>query len=270
MAVGEGLARDDEGLAALLRAGRALAAEIQIHPGRTADLPYHNLRHFAEATLAMARLCAEAQRMELISRRDAARGVVAMLGHDMDHDGLAEAPGVLEAQSAMKSASICRAAGVTAEDAAVIAYLIEGTSPAMEADNAARAAQRLPPGPFGSQCDLLSAMANEADIMASLLPATGVAMGEALAEEMVQAGGSAAIATFTARLAFLRRRTLYTPAAAALGLPAAVQRQIDGLAAIARDLKAGETADDGAAALDRMDRAPASALYHAAARAAAP
>lgn len=247
----------------LRQAGQAVAAAMRAHPGKTAGLPYHNLHHFAEATLAMGVLCAIARGLALISPTDAALGVAAMIGHDIDHDGVSIDGGVLETHAAAETIRMSRAEGVGEDELARIAHIIEGTDPAALPDNEARMAGILPPGPFGAVGDRLRSLANEADVMASLMPKLGLQLGEALAAERCQAGDPNAdvIASFTGRLEFLRRYGYFTPAAAALAIPRIVEAQIAAFAAAARALDAGATPEDGAAALDRMDRETACSRY---------
>lgn len=255
----------------LWQAGKALVAAIEAHPGKTMALPYHNLHHFAEATLAMGLLCATARELGLVSAADAALGVVAMVGHDIEHDGVSLGGGTLEAHAAAEVVRTGRAAGVGEAELTLLAHVIEGTDPALVADNQARMTGALPPGPFGVTGDWLRALANEADVMASLMPELGLRLGDALASEGRLAGDPDAevTASFQGRLAFLRRFGSLTPAAAALGVPALVKAQIAGFAAAARRLPAAATPEQAAAELDRMDRPAARARYLAAVSAAA-
>ncbi len=247
----------------LRRAGEALIAAIQTNPGKTNDLPYHNQHHFAEAVLAMGTLCAAARGLGLITPAEAALGVVAMAGHDIGHDGSVAPGGALEALAAAETVRISRIAGVGADGLAWLAYVIEGTDPGAVAGNEARSAGTLPPGRFGASADMLRSLANEADVLASLMPHLGLRLGDALAAERRLAGDAAAggIANFSGRLGFLRLYAWFTPAATMMGLPGMVRAQIDRLAAVASSLGAGTTPDDGAAALDRMEVSEARALY---------
>jgi hypothetical protein len=96
------------------------------------------------------------------------------------------------------------------------------------------------------------------------MPTLGLRLGEALARERRQAGDKAAadlIASFTGRLAFLRGHVCFTDAATALGMPCSVRAQIAALEGTAHALNAGKTAEEGAAALDRMEKAQAVACY---------
>lgn len=253
-------------LQALRRAGDALVAAILANPGRTASLPYHNPHHFAEATLSMGSLCASARAFGLISRTDAGLGVVAMVGHDMGHDGINATGGVLEAQAAAETARIARDAGLDEQLCARLSDIILGTDPATVAANAERSSLRRPSGPFGATGDLLRSLANEADVMASLMPMLGLRLGEAVAEERRLAGdpNAGSIASFAHHLVFLRCYTWFTPAAEAIGLADLVRRKIEAFTRAGQDLGAAPTPEAGAAALDRLDREKAIALYRAA------
>ena len=228
----------------LRQAGEALIAFIQANPGKTNDLPYHNQHHFVEAVLAMGMLCAVARDLGLISAVEAALGVVAMVGHDIGHDGSAASGGALEALAAAETLRISRIAGVDADRLARIGYVIEGTDPAEVTGNEARSAGTLPPGRFGAATDMMRSLANEADVIASLMPNLGLRLGDALAAERRVAGepGAARSASFSGRLAFLRLYAWFTPAAAQTGLPDLVRAQIGRLAEVAHSLGAGQHA----------------------------
>ena len=197
----------------LRQAGEALIASIHANPGKSNELPYHNQYHFAEAVLAMGTLCAAARELGLISPVEAALGVVAMVGHDIGHDGSSASGGALEALAAAETVRISRSAGVPAEQLEWLAYIIAGTDPGAVAGNEDRSARILPPGRFGASADALRSLANEADVMASLLPHLGLRLGDALAAERRLAGGADRIATFGGRLAFLRLYAWFSPAA---------------------------------------------------------
>jgi len=246
----------------LRQAGDAMVAAVQADPGRSADLPYHNQHHFAEATLAMGWLCASARALGLISVTDAALGVVAMVGHDIGHDGVNVTGGILEARAAAETTRFAREAGLDEQSCARLSDIIIGTDPATVAANAERTSMRSTPGPYGVTGDLLRSLANEADVTASLMPTLGLRLGAALAEERRLAGdpNADAVASFSFHLGFLRCYGWFTPAAEAIGLADMVRRKIDAFARIGHD----PTPEAGAAELDRMERRKAIALYQAA------
>lgn len=220
---------------------QAIAAALDQAPR---DLPYHNRWHFAEATRAMGWLCRAARREQRLDAADAAIGVLAMLGHDIDHDGSSAQDGRLEAVSAARIAAIAAETGIAASDSARITDVILATNPALVARNAAMAEQ-----PAG----LLRMLANEADVFASLLPGLGRQLGSALAAERnlpPERPGQ-----HGERLAFLRLYERFSPPAMALGLAALHEDQI---AAFGSDQAAG------AAALDRLPLREANAAYNSA------
>lgn len=264
-AAAAGAEADSSDLHPFRRTGEALVAAILADPGRTADLPYHNPHHFAEATLAMGWLCAAARALGLISARDAVLGVVAMVGHDIGHDGINVTGGVLERQAAADTMRIARGAGLDEPSCARLSDIILGTDPAQVASNAERSSLRRPPGPLGATSDLLRSLANEADVMASMMPVLGLRLGSALAEERQLAGdpGAGSVARFSHHLVFLRCYAWFTPAAEAIGLADLVRRKVETFARVGQGLGAGATPEAGATALDRLDRHEAITRYRA-------
>ena len=95
------------------------------------------------------------------------------------------------------------------------------------------------------------------------MPTLGLQLGESLAAEHRQAGDADAdgLRSFAGRLAFLRRHVWFTPAATLLGLPDFVAAQVAAFRRVAVALNAGAVPEDGAAALDRMDRDEAASCY---------
>ena len=230
---------------ALVAAGQAMALAAQ-----QPLLPYHNRHHVAEAVLAMGWLSGIARALGLLERRLAVLGVVAMAGHDLGHDGSPASGGRLEAQAA--AAADSAAAGIAAADRAVLRAVILGTDPEQVAGNAARAGGQLPPGPLGLEVDRLRALANEADVFASLLPELGWKLADALAME--QAGQiSPCPSSCAGRLTFLRRYACFSPAATRLAMPALHARMVSAFAV------GGGTPEAGAWMLDGMERTAAPA-----------
>jgi hypothetical protein len=237
---------------ALAAAGQAMALAAQ-----QPLLAYHNHHHVAEAVLAMGWLCAAARGLGLLEHRLAVLGVVAMAGHDLGHDGSPASGGRLEAQAAAAADRVSAAACVAAPDRAVLCAVILGTDPGQVAGNAARAGGQAPPGPLGPQVDRLRALANEADVLASLLPELGWDLADALAMEQ---GGqvSPSPSSCTGRLAFLRRYACFSPAATRLAMPSLQARMVS---AFAVD---GGAPEAGARMLDGMERTAARRRWRAA------
>jgi len=251
----------------LQAAGAKLAAAIDAAADARAaadgrpELPYHNRHHFAETVLAMGWLCSLAREQGLCSAVLATLGVIAMTGHDWGHDGSPPNQGKLEAHSA--DAALAVIAPLPRAGCEVVRAVILGTDPARVAENAARAAGRLPPGPLGPEVDALCNLANEADVFASFLPALAWQQAEALAAEWHGLPLATTVATHAGRLAFLRTYGCFSAPATRIGLADLRDRQVEAFARVAERLHAGATPEAGAAALDRMPRAEAHALYAA-------
>jgi hypothetical protein len=231
----------------LLAIARAIGAAVEAHGAGFAagrEPPYHGRHHQAEATLAAGWLAGEAMRAGLLDARRAGLCVLALAGHDLLHDGSADAPpGVLERRSAEVTAGL--AAALPQAEREAIAALILLTDPALPAPR-----------------DLAGLLVREADLFASLTPCLGWQLSEALAREWEAGGlpGAAQVASHAGRLALLSLPPPMTPPAMALGLEAVRLLQI---AAIAQ---AGEaaTAERGAARLDALPPAVARARWRAA------
>jgi hypothetical protein len=237
-------------------AAHALAVEVQ-QRAAPEELPYHNRHHVAETVLAMGLLASVARADGLIGADMAALGVAAMVGHDQGHDGSPVTNGRLERLAVALSLPVLGAAGLDPAGLDIVTEVILATDPARVAENAARAAGSLPGDPRGPGFDLLCQLANEADVFVSLLPARGWRMGAALAAEWRAAGcrDADAVASFSGRLAFLRRYRQFSPPAERLGLARVVGQQVAAFA------WGAASPEDGAAALDRMPRRVAYRRY---------
>jgi hypothetical protein len=219
--------------------------------------PYHDRHHQAEATLAMGWLAGFAHARGWLDRRTALLAVAAMAGHDLLHDGSAGGPrGALEERSVEATAAIGRAHGLDEAGIALIARIIRATTwPWAEADAP----------------DLACRLAREADLFGSILPCLGPRLARRLAVELAMAGqpDADAVASHAARLGLLRQMQEPSPAAVALGLGWARERQIAAYGAVAQRLGVQPPLPEaGATSLDAMDEADAAALLaHAAAAA---
>jgi hypothetical protein len=231
----------------LLAVGRAIAAAVEAHGASFAagrEPAYHGRHHQAEATLAAGWLAAEAKRAGLLDERRAGLFVLALAGHDLLHDGSADAPpGTLERRSAEVTTGLTDA--LPRAEREEITRLILLTDPTVP-----------PPR------DLAGLLTREADLFASLTPCLGWRLSEALAREWEAAGiaGATRVATHAGRLALLSLVPPMTPPAVALGLEAVRRLQI---AALARGGEAA-TAEQGAARLDALPREAGRARWLAA------
>jgi hypothetical protein len=256
--------RCDAEWGALHRAGLTIASVVAAVHG--AEPAYHNRHHAAEATLAMGWLCRAALALGLLSARQAALGVVAMVGHDLDHDGSTVGGGLLEARSWAAVRPHASAAGLDEAALASLGDVILSTDPALVAVNAARARGAAPGGPLGAGQDMLRMLANEADVYASMLPRLGPCLSRLLAEEWRPSGNPVLLRVGTAagRCAFLRGYPAMSAPAEQVGMAAARACCLDVYAAVARDFGQEGTAEAGCALLDGLQPAEAEAAYAAA------
>jgi hypothetical protein len=268
-AVGRGANRP---LAGVRRLGLALAAAVDEAAAGQSELAYHSRHHIAETVHSMGWLCGLTRTHGDVSAREAALGVAAMVGHDLGHDGSAPVGGVLEARAAMSVIAIARAQGMLDADCDVLRQVVLGTDPGEISTNAERAAGRLPPGEHGVTVDRICALANEADVFASLLPAIGLVQSRALASEWRAGGydGAEEVGTFVGRLRFLRLYQHLSPAAEHIGLADVRDRQLAAFVSSGERLRAAVSVDAGAAALDRLSWPEAYGIFMAAFNATAP
>lgn len=229
-------------------AGQAVADAVTTHAASfapQAEPAYHDLHHQVEATVAMGWLCAEASRLGLLAPQDAAAGVLAMAGHDLQHDGSVPPPGVLEARSADLTVDLAARAGLGATTQATIRHVILATDPA----------RALAPD------DLLGHLAREADLFGSLTPELGWRLGQALAREEHAARFQPAppVESFAGRLLLLRTHRSASAPGRRLGLDDAVAAQLAALAVFGEG-----DAEQGASRLDAFPLAEARARYLAA------
>jgi hypothetical protein len=255
-----------------LRAAGMLLANVVTRTTR--PLLYHNAHHFAETTLVMGWMCRLALNDGKLHPRNAALGVIAMVGHDYLHDGAPPDGGRLEALAADASLKVLHEGGrgLSDPDAAVVRAVILGTDPTLVKENAARAAGKAPTGPLGEDVDLLIALANEADVFASFLPDMGPRQSLLLAREW-SAGGhlrSMGVMGFANRLAFLRTYDRLTPMSRRMGVAELRARQFAAFTCGGGLLDLGGTPEEGAAALDALEPEEARERFTACLRDMAP
>jgi len=243
--------------AGAIAAGQAIVAAVTAHAATFApasEPAYHDQYHQAEATVAMGWLCGRARQLGLLAAETAVAGVLAMAGHDLQHDGSWPSPGVLEARSAELTVALAAQAGLDAATLAVIRRVILATDP-------------LRPQAELDADDLICRLAEEADVFGSLTPELGWQLSSALAREVHAAGHrlNPSVASFTGHLALLRRQRPATQAGQGFGLADAVADQIAAMAAFGNG-----SAEQGAAGLDAMPPARARANYLAALARVAP
>jgi hypothetical protein len=207
----------------VIAAGQAIAGAVADHAASFPPLTepqYHDQHHQAEATIAMGWLCATACRLGLLAPQAAAAGVLAMAGHDLQHDGSMPPAGTLEARSASLAAALAARAGLDAAMLDTIRRVILATDPARP--QARRDAD-----------DLLCRIGREADLFASLTPELGWRLSRDLASEAMAAQfqPDPPHDSFAGRLRLLCAHRQASPPGWHWGLGDAVADQIAALAA---------------------------------------
>jgi len=226
-------------------AGR-IAAALEHEASTGIEPPYHSRYHVAESVLAMDLLSREAIRLGLIDEDLASLGILAMIGHDLGHDGTLPDTPRLEQYAAAEVAVLTTDLGTVAGD--ILRQVILATAPAQVPQNLA-----LSRAPHPTPLDTISALANEADVLASLLPELGWDLSDLLAQEWAEHDPTRAAGarSFAGRQAFLLLYANPSPAACSLGLDQVIARGLDAFE------------PDGAAALDLLPRADAMNRYRA-------
>jgi len=214
---------------------------------------YHDRHHQAETVLVMGWLCARALAAGRLTPEEALVGIAGMAAHDLRHPGRPNrCRNELEHAAAAEAAALAAAAGAAPGWCEALRGVVLATAMPQ-------------PGPT-ERVPLLHRLAHEADIYASALPQLGRRLSRAIADELRAAGEPDAEvpATHAGRLAFLSAIPEPTEEAAALGLGCARAVQFAAYARCAAELGLPPTAEAGAAALDRLDRAAADARLDAA------
>jgi hypothetical protein len=209
---------------ALTRVAEAIAAALDREARALPEPAYHNRHHMAEAVHAMALLCRTACDQRWLRPSLAELGVLAMIGHDLGHDGSLPSPGVLEARAAQSVEALAHR--LPAAQRRTLTRIILATDPATVPANLARARD-----PAATGLDRLIALANEADVLASLLPDLGLTLSERLAEEWRphDPGRADAACSFSGRRSFLTIYAAPSEAACQLGLQACIARQLQAI-----------------------------------------
>ena len=270
---GDGQAAPDPDfrLPLLFEAGLAIAAEVDQEAIRAIDagqgeLAYHNRYHFSEATLAMGWLCGIARARGMITLHQAALGVVAMVGHDLGHDGSWNQTGELEALSAGAVAAIAASVGVGPDDQMALRGVVLATALNAVRENKIRAADRERAGHRQVGVDALHLIASEADVLTSLMPGLGCRLGHALAAEWAANPGTPPLdpSSFTGRVAFLRLHDYLSDASIELGLLRMHVSQVMAFRQLAVRCGLVAEAEAGAAILDRLPPRQAARIFTAA------
>lgn len=215
-------------LVRLYRTGLDVAARVE----QDRFPPYHNRDHAGESMLAAEALVMAQFRDPHDRMLQGMRLLVAMLGHDVGHPGSAPGvgePGALERASAM-IVQDCMAAYDSREKSVerdLLHGIIEGTEFGDGPDRNWANHQAFPERTLYT----LQVLANDADILASVLPQVGMQRAQLLAQEWRQAGAPAGdvVGTWPGRLGFLQAVQVRSEAATRMGVPALQAAEIRAL-----------------------------------------
>ena len=196
--------------------------------------PYHNRLHMADTLVSMT-LLLKAQRevrgaVSTKARRHEWLGLLAMLAHDLLHDGsVNQYPGQLESQSARALQPLMQRYGMPEQDQMIVQHLILKTDPLCVRQAHAHVAER----PFVIEdVDCLAVLVEEADILASTLAVTAVDLTRCLSIEWERSNPSMApvLLTRLGRLRFLEFGALFSsPASRWMGIQLARQSEIEAI-----------------------------------------
>ena len=210
--------------------GRALADQHQ-------EPPYHNRLHTADTLVALTALLLRSRSLENPKRLAHTLaewewiGLLAMLGHDFRHPGqINRFTHDIESASVAHLRPILTQCGVSKLDQRRVSTLILFTDPTQVAPLHQKWRAQ---GHFDvTQLECLAILMEEADILASCLPASGPALGESLKQEWLRIPFAAAnaVATDAGRQGFLKAACFTSPASRSLAIPQSVAEQLNGKA----------------------------------------
>ena len=195
---------------------------------------YHNRLHMADTLVCMTVLL-QAQRhvqgtSSAKSRRHEWLAMLAMLAHDLLHDGtINQYPAQLESRSVQALQPVMQRHGMHQQDQSVVGQLILKTDPLCVRQAHAQVTDR---AFVIEDVDCLAVLVEEADILASTLAVTALDLTRHLSVEWAQSNPSMApvLLTRQGRLKFLQFGALFSsPASHWLGVQQARQSEIDAL-----------------------------------------
>lgn len=196
-----------------------IEADGQQRAERGCELAYHNRDHIKDVLVSLKLLTDAAP--NFLPEEDLHLIILAMLGHDLGHDGLPNrSPRQLEIQSSELVCSLLDSSVLGHQRSRRLRTIILMTDP----KDYPKLAQRSRRSVLSTQIGL----AVDADLFASLLPARGFQLGARLAEEQVRAGLTEAksLASLQGRLGFLRFAPLLSLATQSLGMRDLVDAQL--------------------------------------------
>lgn len=183
------------------------------------ELAYHNRDHVRDVLLALNLLVEACP--DSLSAEDMHLTVLAMVGHDLGHDGLPNrTPRELETQSWEMVRDLLAPLALGHRASRRISSIILMTDP----KDYPRLARRRRNSVLATQIGL----AVDADLFASLLPSRGFMLGACLADEQVRAGlpQAKSLATLQGRSGFLKFAPLLSDASRSLGMQGLIDAQL--------------------------------------------
>jgi len=224
--------------AALMALGRSITEAIESDGQRRAVLgcepAYHNRLHMADTMVCLTVLLM-AQRTVVNANpattlRHERLALLAMLAHDLLHDGgVNRFPAEMESRSAHALLPVMQQHALSERDQHLVSHLILST----DAQAVRAAHERVADRPFSiDDVDCLTVLIQEADVLASTLPGTGLELTRCLAKEWERSNPAAApgLITPAGRLHFLERAALFSsPASRRLGVQSVRQAEMEAL-----------------------------------------
>ena len=199
-----------------------------------AEPQYHNRLHMADTLVCMTVLLLAQREAQPVKRLAPSRhewlAMLAMLGHDLLHDGAVNRfPAEIESRSVQALDPLMQHHGMHEQDRQIVKHLILKTDPLCVRQAHDQIADR----PFRlDDQDCLAVLVEEADILASTLAVTGIELTQQLSLEWASSNPamSPVLLTPQGRLRFLQFGALFSsPASQWLGIPRFRQAEIDAL-----------------------------------------
>ncbi len=204
---------------AIMVLAEQVEADGQQRSEQGCELDYHNRDHVRDVLVAL-KLLVEAC-PNILSAEDLQLTVLAMVGHDLGHDGLPNrTPRELEIQSWEMVRDLLEPLRLPRQALRRVRSTILMTDP--------KDYHRLAKRRRNSALSIQIGLAVDADLFASLLPSRGFMLGARLAEEQVRAGlpQAKALATLQGRSGFLKYVPLLSDAIRSLGMQGLIDAQL--------------------------------------------
>jgi hypothetical protein len=204
---------------AIMVLAEQVEADGQQRSEQGCELDYHNRDHVRDVLVALNLLVEACP--NILSTEDLHLTVLAMVGHDLGHDGLPNrTPQELEIQSWEMVRDLLEPLRLPRQALRRVRSTILLTDP----KDYPRLAKRC----RNSALSIQIGLAVDSDLFASLLPSRGFLLGARLADEQVRAGlpQAKALATLQGRSGFLKYVPLLSDAIRSLGMQGLIDAQL--------------------------------------------